>query len=124
MNGPLAVAAPRTNSTARGFCSLPVRRRIRSRTAQRSRSLNARRLRMDVIRTELHPSTRAPRWQPAESADCGTVVVYDSRLGTPMYAHEKAAMVHVASAIARLKQYDLAYSYDEALHHSGKVFVV
>jgi hypothetical protein len=81
---------------------------------------------MHAIPTELHPSTSTPtpRWRPAESADCGTVVVYDSRLGTPMYAHEKAAMVHVASAIARLKRYHLACSYNDALRRSGKVFVV
>ena len=54
----------------------------------------------------------------------GTVVIHDSLLGTPMYEHEKAALSHVASAIARIKKYDLAYSYIDAQRRSGIIFFV
>src|SRR4051794_3637876 len=54
----------------------------------------------------------------------GTVVVHDSLLGPPMYEHEKAALTHVASAIAQIKKYDLAHSYNDALRRSGDVYFV
>jgi Protein of unknown function (DUF3182) len=54
----------------------------------------------------------------------GSVVIYGSRLGTPMYEHEKVALARVASAIAQLKRYDLAYSYSDAARRSEKVFFV
>ncbi|MBX9823878.1 MAG: DUF3182 family protein [Xanthobacteraceae bacterium] len=79
---------------------------------------------MDGSQALHNPLTERPHFRTYPAAARGTVVVHDSRLGTPMYAHEKAALVHVASAIARLKQYDLAYSYSDALRQSGKVFFV
>src|SRR3954468_6586129 len=54
----------------------------------------------------------------------GTVVVHDSLFGPPMYEHEKASLTQVASAIAQIKKYDLAYSYNNALRRSGGVFFV
>ncbi|MBX9847253.1 MAG: DUF3182 family protein [Xanthobacteraceae bacterium] len=79
---------------------------------------------MDGSRALHSLSTEKPHFRTPPAAARGTVVVHGSRLSTPMYAHEKAALVHVASAIARLKQYDLAHSYSDALRQSGRVFFV
>src|SRR5262249_25039689 len=49
----------------------------------------------------------------------GTVVLYFSRLGTPLRAHQKALLSADAKAIARLKQYDFEEHYHALKSHPG-----
>jgi hypothetical protein len=54
----------------------------------------------------------------------GAVVVYFSRLGGFMYAHEKVTLSVVAEAIAHIKRYEFAGCFDDAESYSGDVFFV
>jgi hypothetical protein len=44
----------------------------------------------------------------------GVVVIYLSRLGAPMYAHERITLAAVANAIAQVKHYEFAGRYNNA----------
>ncbi|MGX9430668.1 MULTISPECIES: DUF3182 family protein [Bradyrhizobium] len=52
------------------------------------------------------------------------VAVYFSRLGTPMYAHEKVTLSEVAESIARLNGHKYAGIFDAKKHSSGDLFFV
>jgi hypothetical protein len=52
------------------------------------------------------------------------VVVYFSRLGGPMYTHERVTLSGVAEAIAQIKGAKFAGHYDNAKSYSGNVFFV
>src|SRR5262249_42070200 len=52
------------------------------------------------------------------------VVVYFSRLGGPMYTHERVTLSVVAEAIAQIKGAKFAGLYDDAKMYSGNVFFV
>jgi Protein of unknown function (DUF3182) len=54
----------------------------------------------------------------------GVVVIYLSRLGAPMYAHERITLAAVANTIAQVKHYEFAGYYDNARNYSGNVFFV
>ena len=54
----------------------------------------------------------------------GTVVLYFSRLGTPLRAHQKALLKADAKAIARLKQYDFEERYDVLKNCTGAIYFV
>ena len=54
----------------------------------------------------------------------GVVVLYFSRLGGPMYAHERVTLSVVAEAIAQIKGARFAGLYDTAKTYSGNVFFV
>src|SRR5262245_57951156 len=54
----------------------------------------------------------------------GVVVIYFSRLGAPMYAHERITLAAVADTIAQVKRYEFAGRYDNAHNYSGNVFFV
>jgi len=54
----------------------------------------------------------------------GVVVVYFSKFGARLYAHEKATLFDVAAMIARLKGCEMAGSYDAAYNHADKIFFV
>jgi len=54
----------------------------------------------------------------------GIVVVYFSKFGAPLYAHEKATLFDVAAMIATLKGCEMAGSYDAACNHVDKAFFV
>jgi len=54
----------------------------------------------------------------------GVVVVYLSRLGTPMLTHERVTLSAVAKAIAQIKDYGFAGCYDNASNYSGTAFFV
>jgi hypothetical protein len=54
----------------------------------------------------------------------GVVVVYYSKFGARLYAHENATLFDVAGMIARLKNCEIAGSYDAAFKHAGKIFFV
>jgi hypothetical protein len=54
----------------------------------------------------------------------GAVVVYFSRLGGLMFAHERTTLFAVAQAIARVKGYQFAGCYDDAGDYPGNVFFV
>jgi hypothetical protein len=54
----------------------------------------------------------------------GAVVVYFSRLGAPMYTHERVTLAGVAKALAQIKRYEFAGCYDDARSYSGDVFFV
>jgi Protein of unknown function (DUF3182) len=62
----------------------------------------------------------AEPWSPSD----GVVVVYFSRLGGPMYAHERVTLSIVAQAIARIKGAKFAGLYDSAKRYPGNVFFV
>jgi hypothetical protein len=52
------------------------------------------------------------------------VVVYFSEFGARLYAHEKATLFDVATMIAKLKDCEIAGSYDAAHNYVGKIFFV
>lgn len=52
------------------------------------------------------------------------VVIYFSRLGTPLLAHERATLAAVANAIAQIKHCEFAGCYDGGRQNSGPIFVV
>src|SRR5262249_13846630 len=52
------------------------------------------------------------------------VVVYFSRLGAPMFAHEKVTLSTVAESIARLNGYRYAGIFDANKHSTGDLFFV
>jgi Protein of unknown function (DUF3182) len=52
------------------------------------------------------------------------VVVYFSRLGAPMYIHEKITLSQVAENIARLNCYRYAGCFDANRHSAGHIFFV
>src|SRR5260221_5850833 len=54
----------------------------------------------------------------------GVVVMYLSRLGAPMYAHERTTLAAVANTIAQVKHYKFAGRYDKAHNYSDNVFFV
>ena len=54
----------------------------------------------------------------------GAVAVYFSKLGARLYAHEKATLFDVATMIARLKDCEMAGSYDSACDYPDKIFFV
>ena len=54
----------------------------------------------------------------------GAVVIYFSRLGTPMLTHERVTLSAVAKAIAQIKDYEFADCYDNPANYSGTVFFV
>ncbi len=54
----------------------------------------------------------------------GVVVNYLSRLGAPMYAHERITLASVANTIAQVKHCEFAGRYDNAHNYSGNVFFV
>jgi hypothetical protein len=54
----------------------------------------------------------------------GVVVVYFSEVGARLYTHEKAVLFDVAAMIARLKDCEIAGSYDAARNYGGKIFFV
>jgi Protein of unknown function (DUF3182) len=54
----------------------------------------------------------------------GGVALYFSRLGAPMYVHEKITLFTVAKAIAQINNCQFLGSFDHRPHHSGKVFLV
>jgi len=54
----------------------------------------------------------------------GVVVVYFSRLGGSMYAHERVTLSVVAQTIAQIKSAKFAGLYDNAKSYSGNVFFV
>lgn len=53
-----------------------------------------------------------------------TVVIYFSRLGAPMYTHEKATLSIVAESIARVNGWRYAGVYDPAERSAGGLFFV
>ena len=53
----------------------------------------------------------------------GVVVIYFSRLGAPLQAHEKSTLTSVANAIAQLKNYEFGGCY-RAHNDLGKTFFV
>jgi len=61
--------------------------------------------------------------QPCTVSD-SAVVVYFSRLGGSMYAHERVTLSAVAEAIARIKGAKFAGLYDNAKSYSGNLFFV
>ena len=54
----------------------------------------------------------------------GTVVLYFSRLGAPLRAHQKALLKADAKAIARLKQYYFEEQYDALKHYASPIYFV
>jgi hypothetical protein len=54
----------------------------------------------------------------------GVVVIYLSRLGAPMYTHERTILAAVANTIAQVKHYEFAGRHDDAQNYSGNVFFV
>jgi Protein of unknown function (DUF3182) len=54
----------------------------------------------------------------------GVVVVYSSRLGLPLYAHERATLLNVAGAIAQLKRQEFAGWHDPGRCYEGCIFCV
>ena len=54
----------------------------------------------------------------------GVVVIYFSKFGARLYAHEKATVLDVAAMIARLKGCEMAGSYDAAHNYADKAFFV
>jgi hypothetical protein len=54
----------------------------------------------------------------------GVVVVYFSELGAQLCAHDKATLFDVAEMIARLKDCEMAGSYDATYNYAGKIFFV
>jgi hypothetical protein len=52
------------------------------------------------------------------------VVIYASRLGTPMYEHEKVTLNAVAGAIAKLKRCSLGAYCNDPHHRSSRTFYV
>jgi hypothetical protein len=54
----------------------------------------------------------------------GAVLVYFSELGAQLYAHDKATLFDVAAMIARLKNCEMAGSYDGTYNYAGKIFFV
>src|SRR5262249_41197164 len=54
----------------------------------------------------------------------GIVVIYLSRLGAPMYTHERTTLAAVANTLAQLKHYEFARRHDDAHNYSGNVFFV
>src|SRR5438128_11030585 len=71
------------------------------------------------------PSYRAPRtMNGAVAMAAGAVVIYFSRLGTPMLTHERVTLSAVAKAIAQIKDYEFADCYDNPANYSGTVFFV
>jgi hypothetical protein len=52
------------------------------------------------------------------------VAVYFSRLGAPMYSHEKITLSHVAESIARLHGCRYAGVFDASRHPDGHIFFV
>jgi Protein of unknown function (DUF3182) len=69
---------------------------------------------------QVDPSRRAEPWTNSD----GVVVVYSSRLGGHMYAHERVTLSVVAEAIAQIKGAKFAGLYDSANRYSGNVFFV
>src|SRR6266480_440281 len=54
----------------------------------------------------------------------GVVVIYLSRLGAPMYAHERITLAAVANTIAQVKHHEFAGRYRNACNYSDDVFFV
>jgi hypothetical protein len=54
----------------------------------------------------------------------GVVIVYFSRLGAPMYAHERTTLFTVAKTIAQIKNYEFLGPHGSRPHDFGKVFFV
>jgi len=54
----------------------------------------------------------------------GVVVIYFSRGGAPLRAHQKVMLTADAQAIARLQRYDFAGQHDHARSYDGHVFFV
>jgi hypothetical protein len=54
----------------------------------------------------------------------GVVVIYYSKFGARLYAHEKATLFDVAAMIAKLKGCEIAGSYDPASNYPSKIFFV
>src|SRR5436190_28444 len=53
----------------------------------------------------------------------GTVVVYFSTDGAPLYAHEQATLESVARSIAGIKRWEFGGCYDRARHRGPLFFV-
>src|SRR5262249_51459855 len=66
---------------------------------------------------------RTSRAEPS-TISSGVVVVYFSRLGGSMYAHERVTLSVVAQTIAQIKGAKFAGLYDNAKSYSGNVFFV
>src|SRR5438105_194171 len=64
------------------------------------------------------------RSREAISMPEGLVVLYFSRLGMPMYTHEKVTLAAVAKAIAELKRFRLAGAHQDGDRYTGEVFFV
>jgi hypothetical protein len=54
----------------------------------------------------------------------GLVIVYFSRLGTPMLIHEETTLQWVANAVAQLKRYEFGGLHDAAYRYSKNVYFV
>jgi hypothetical protein len=54
----------------------------------------------------------------------GTVVIYLSRLGAPLRAHQAALLIADAKAIANLKQYDFGAQYDDSKSYARPLYFV
>jgi hypothetical protein len=76
-----------------------------------------------LVKREDPPKSRTLCAAPRAISN-GTVVVYFSRMGGPMYTHEKVTLSVVAEAIAKLKGAEFAGHYDNAKSYSGNVFFV
>jgi hypothetical protein len=72
------------------------------------------------LSAQVDPSRRGQPWTNSDDV----VVVYFSRLGGPMYAHERVTLSVVAEAIAQIKGAKFAGLYDRAKRYSGNVFFV
>jgi Protein of unknown function (DUF3182) len=54
----------------------------------------------------------------------GVVVIYFSRLGAPMFTHERTTLAAVANTIAQVKHCEFAGRHDNTHNYSGNVFFV
>jgi hypothetical protein len=82
---------------------------------------------MDGIKLSLLDYIRRSRPAPARQIapnPHAAVVVYFSRLGAPMLAHEKVTLSTVAESIARLNGYSYAGIFDANKHSTGDLFFV
>ncbi len=78
---------------------------------------------MDGIRSP-SSNTRLHAANSAVTNARAVVVVYFSRLGTPICTDERVTLAEVANAVARVKHCEFAGSYDESRDYSGPVYFV
>jgi Protein of unknown function (DUF3182) len=76
------------------------------------------------VNSESDALYHAPRIANGTITMAGVVVIYFSRLGTPVLTHEKVTLEAIAKAIAQLKHYEFGGCREAAYRDSSDVYFV